>query len=93
MHNRCRQLLLKSPARTTLLTGESTAVASGRPAVATPVRSVDVTKSAVAWASRAAGAPAQAHPSAASTAGRGTPSCASAMYTTDSHLRITNVRS
>ncbi len=68
-------------------TGESSSVAEpGSPGG--ELRSVLVTKSAMAWASAAPEPPpAHAQPSAASRPGRGTPSCASVMYTLDSHLR------
>lgn len=45
-----------------------------------------VTNSAIACASTAVPLPAHAQPSELSSAGRATPSCASVIYTTDSHL-------
>lgn len=66
-------------------TGESGAgAAAGRPGGAD--RSVLVTNSAIACASIVLPLPAQAQPSAVSASSLVTPSCASVMYTTDSHL-------
>ena len=69
------------------LTGESGgALGSGRPGGA--ARSVLVTNSAIACASAVVPLPAHAQPSWPPVPGRATPSCASVMYTADSHLDL-----